>query len=78
MVVIEGPPEESWPASKVLRQHLDSLKSELEKIDGLTFVHQWAADASHGGSPALKVAKLAGNTVKSGLKWLFEEEKPGG
>ncbi len=78
VIVIEGPPEESWPASKVLRQHVDSLKTELEKTPGLTLLHQWAADASHGGSPALKVAKLAGNTVKSGLKWLFEEEKRNG
>ena len=75
VIVIEGPPEESWPASKVLRQHVDSLKTELEKTPGLTLLHQWAADSSRGGSKAMQVAKFAGKTAKSGLDWLFKEEK---
>jgi len=51
------------------------LKTELEKTPGLTLLHQWAADSSRGGSKAMQVAKFAGKTAKSGLDWLFKEEK---
>ena len=77
-IVIDGPSHESYYTSKVLLQHLESLKTEFEKTPGLTFLHQWAADRSDGGSKAMKLAKLTGKTAKQGLEWLFKEEKPSG
>ena len=77
--MIEGPPEEAYPAWKDLRTHLDSLKTALEK-DGLTLIHQGVADPSknNGGSKAMKLARFTYGLAKSGMEYLFKEEKTDG
>ena len=54
------------------------MKTEFDKTPGLTFLHEWAADKSDGGSKAMKLAKFTGKTAKQGLEWLFKEENPSG
>lgn len=76
-IVLEGPPEEVYPASKDLKTHIGQLKTEFEK-NGLSVLHEFSADGSGvaGGSRAMKVASFAGKQVKAGLDFLFKEEKP--
>lgn len=76
--MIEGPPEEAYPAWKDLKTHLDSMKGVLEK-NGLTVVHQGIADPSKtGGSKAMRVARFGYGLAKSGVEYLFKEEKSDG
>lgn len=77
LIILDGPPEEVWPAKKDLQTHLDSLTVEFEKA-GVKVGYEWYADKASSGSKAIKLAAWAGKGVKAGWDYLFKEEKADG
>lgn len=78
LIILDGPPEEAWPARKDLQTHLDALQVEFQK-SGLKVDYEWFADkTASSGSKAIKLAAWAGKGVKAGWDYLFKEEKADG